>query len=69
MPSYEERAPTLVSNLTPYPTLEGSKIISQNAKEYKIVEDGSVVVEVTGEEDDLDSCSDSRLHLSNRNSA
>ena len=59
VPSFKEKTPALVNNLIPDLTLEGSKNISQNMKEVKIVEDRRVVVEVTDEEDDLDSYSDS----------
>ena len=54
-----EDALTLVNNLIPDLTLAGSRNITQNMKEDKIIENRRVVVEVTDEEDDLDHYSDS----------
>ena len=54
-----EDALTLVNSLIPDLNLEGSRNITQNAKEDKKMEDRRIVVEVTDEEDDLDYYSDS----------
>ena len=63
--SYEEEAPALVNNLIPNPTLKGTENTIQNEKEDRIIKDGRIVINITDEEDDLDSYSDSDYDYQN----
>ena len=58
MTSYEEDAPTVVNNLVPEPTPKEKKDTNK-IEESKTTEDRREVIEMTDEEDDLESDWDS----------
>ena len=62
MPSYEKDAPTLVNNIVPEPT-SGEKKDADRTKETKTTEDRRNFIEITDEEDNLDSDSGQTISI------